>query len=119
MIVCLGFKNAFLDEDVSTLVLRTLYQIAMVHMDLWDREGHTVEQLDALDKAIAKLYSDFVLAFKDVNPSQCRFPKLHYLLHLTSVIQEFGSMRAVDSCYGEVGHELGVTCATVGHTYPQ
>lgn len=100
MIVCIGVANTFLDEPISSQVLRALWLVADMHTRLWDIEGHTDSDLDILDEKILELSEAYKTAFATV--TKCEFPKFHYLLHLTSVIQEFGSMRTVDTCYGEV-----------------
>lgn len=100
MIVCIGVDNTFLDEPISSQVLRALWLVADMHTRLWNIEGHTTEELDELDEKIMELSECYKAAFATV--TSCDFPKFHYLLHLTSVIQEFGSMRTVDTCYGEV-----------------
>ena len=100
MIVCLGVDNTFLDEPISSQVLRTLWLVADMHTRLWNIEGHTTNELDDMDEKIMELSESYKAAFSTV--TTCDFPKFHYLLHLTSVIQEFGSMRTVDTCYGEV-----------------
>ena len=49
-------------------------------------------------------------AFKDVfqvfSKSSFRFPKFHYNLHLTEVIEELGSLRVVDTSFGENKNKL-------------
>ena len=94
----------FLEEEVNKLVVKTLYQLTKVHTMLWKKEGHSEADLDELDRIIPELMENYSRCFKRFNSSDCRFPKFHYSLHLTSEIAEWGSLRVVDGCFGEVGY---------------
>lgn len=63
-----------------------------------------MEDLDALDDEIEEMMTMFKKCFDRFSDSGCHFPKYHMSLHLTSVIQEWGSMRIVDTCFGEVSN---------------
>jgi len=102
MIVCLGIDGTFVEADVNKLLVKVLYQLTKVHKMLWNKDGHSEDDLDELDRLIPELMEGYAECFKRFNKSDCRFPKFHYSLHLTSEIAEWGSMRVVDGCFGEV-----------------
>ena len=81
-------------------------EIVHIHECLWDREGQSTLQLISLDGKIREMLTLFKQLWADLSKSDCRFPKFHYTLHLTSIVEEFGSMRVVDTCQGENKNKL-------------
>ena len=91
-----------MEPEDNKAILQTLYQVAEVHRLLWKKEGHSEADMIHLDDIIPKLMKSYYNCFGEFNKSDCRFPKFHYLLHLTTIMMEWGSMRIVDGAHGEV-----------------
>ena len=101
MIVCIGTEGSILPREVSKPLLRLLWEIVSLHSKLLDRDGHTLADLEKLTDDIIQMLSHFKELFEDVSDSNCRFTKFHLTLHLTYIIHEFGSLRTVDTTFGE------------------
>ena len=101
MIVCLGTEGGVLPLEQSDRVTAVLWKVVNLHEHLWEREGHTVRELIEIDKEVKEMLTAFKNEFQVYSKSACRFPKFHYTLHLTEVIEEFGSLRVVDTSFGE------------------
>ena len=101
MIVCLGTEGAILPQERADRITSLLWQIVSIHERLWERDGHSRADLLEIDDAVVAMLTDFKEEWVGLSKSDCRFPKYHYTLHLTDTIVEMGSMRVVDTCFGE------------------
>lgn len=106
MIVSLGTQGSVLPKEQSDEVTSVLWKIVNLHEHLWEREGHTVLELIEIDKEVEDMLISFKDVFQEYSKSACRFPKYHYTLHLTEVIEEYGSLRVVDTSFGENKNKL-------------
>lgn len=113
MIVALGVSGTLLPMTINAKVVELLWRIVTIHEQLWDRTGHTQSQLDDIDYNIQVMLLLFLELFGNISVSHCRFLKYHLTLHLTAVITEYGSLRIVDTRFGETKNKA------VKHTYRQ
>lgn len=107
-IVCLGKEGRFVDEPQNLKLIKLLWQIAQIHFALSDKNFDGVYEvaLDGLEVLIRSMMNGYYDMFVTFDKVQCRNIKYHYCLHLIWTLREFGSLVAVDTCFGEVKHKL-------------
>lgn len=103
MIVAIGERNTVLPPPVSHKIQAVMWKIVDIHVRLWEEEGHNERGLHQLHDDIVTMMADFKETYgeKSIAASECSFLKFHLNLHLTATIREFGSMRIVDTSFGE------------------
>ena len=102
-IVAIGTTNKFIfDEPTRKRVQKALALLILVRNILWDEDGHTSDDISNLKyNYIPKLLNAVITAFTGKSASEFEIYKVHATHHLTEVIEEFGSLRSVDSGAGE------------------
>ena len=103
MIVAIGERSAVLPPPISHKIQAVMWKIVDIHVRLWEQEGHNDNGLHQLHDDIVTMMADFKETYgeKSIAASECSFLKFHLNLHLTATIREFGSMRIVDTSFGE------------------
>lgn len=103
MVVCLGERTTILPREVCSPLQRLMWTLVNIHERLWDPTGHSENQLLELHNDLKKMMGEFRQMFghPKISPTKCKFVKNHLNLHLVETIQEFGSMRIVDTTFGE------------------
>ena len=103
MIVSIGEKDSILPPPFSHRIQALMWQIVDIHVRLWDEEGHNEAVLQSLHDDIIAMMVNFKNTFgsKQFSHSECGFLKFHLNLHLVETIKEYGSMRIVDTAFGE------------------
>lgn len=105
LLVCIGTEGTIFDEPLNSKILVLLWDIAELHGAMWSYDGHTFENLLSLDDRLVAMLERFKEIFMCVSKSDCRFMKFHLTLHLPYTIHEWGSMRTVDTAFGEGGNK--------------
>jgi hypothetical protein len=97
----IGVTDLILPQPQRQSVQAVLWLVLELHDLLTCFEGHTESALDVIRRKIVIMMRDFKRVFGVFSPSNCRFMKFHFCLHLLEVLYEWASMRAVDTCFGE------------------
>jgi len=100
-IVVLGVDGRILDRQEAADLQGVLWMICELYDLLHDISGHTYARLAVVKQKTVLMMAAFKRIFGPFSPSNCSFQKFHFTLHLTWVIEWWGSLRAVDTCFGE------------------
>jgi hypothetical protein len=85
----------------ANLLKAVLWKICELYDLLHDIDGHTEVHLEVIRRKAIVMLRAFKKHFNKFSKSKCSFPKFHFTLHLTWPIEWWGSLRAVDTCFGE------------------
>jgi hypothetical protein len=105
-IAVLGVDGGIVPRHEANQLKSVLWKVCELYDLLHDLAGHTPAKLEVIRRKSVLMMREFKHVFKGVENSTAakngfRFPKFHYTLHLTWAIEEWGSLRAVDTCFGE------------------
>jgi len=101
-IVVLGVGGGTILSGEKAAELQVLlWDICELYDLLHELSGHTFARLNVIKRKVSLMMTAFKRVFSEYSRSDCCFQKFHFTLHLLWPIMEWGSLRAVDTCFGE------------------
>ena len=101
-IVVFGVHGNILPVEDSAVLQGVLWKIIEFYDMCVCYDGHTRNTLAVIRTKAQAMMVLFKDVFGEYSASNCSFPKFHYTLHLLRAIMEWGSLRAIDTAFGEV-----------------